>query len=264
MERRMKGNFHVRCGVGEKAAITSKPYLSLYKEIMYLNGVGETSLDWTFWHEAFHIMKKHEPELYKDILKYVESHEILTSQQVENYRQAIHQPEMSESKIKEEMLADAFADMKTGRRIVEEMAKENESLASKLKEFTKKLLNGVQKFFKSKEVQEKYPEVALTNKQFKDFVSRVEENICGLQTDKGKLKEESKGYKILTAVNISHLPYKYAPKKQKNFDVESARELLKKYPSESVKETIQKLSPLGQRNKNYGAEILKEIKSYGR
>ena len=30
MERRMTGNCHVRCGVGEKAEITSKPYLSLF------------------------------------------------------------------------------------------------------------------------------------------------------------------------------------------------------------------------------------------
>lgn len=29
MERRMKGNFHVRCGVGENLEITSKDYLSL-------------------------------------------------------------------------------------------------------------------------------------------------------------------------------------------------------------------------------------------
>ena len=46
--------------------------------------------------------------------------------------------------------------------------------------FTKKLLDGVKKFFKSKEVQEKYPEVILTNKQFKSFVQRVDENICSL------------------------------------------------------------------------------------
>lgn len=30
MERRMTGNCHVRCGVGEKAETTSKPYLSLF------------------------------------------------------------------------------------------------------------------------------------------------------------------------------------------------------------------------------------------
>ena len=31
MERRMRGNSHVRCGGGEKAAITSKPYLFLLR-----------------------------------------------------------------------------------------------------------------------------------------------------------------------------------------------------------------------------------------
>lgn len=29
MERRMRGNSHVRCGVGENPAITSRDYLSL-------------------------------------------------------------------------------------------------------------------------------------------------------------------------------------------------------------------------------------------
>ena len=30
MERRMRGNSHVRCGVGEKVEIISNPYLSLF------------------------------------------------------------------------------------------------------------------------------------------------------------------------------------------------------------------------------------------
>jgi len=30
MERRVKGNFHAGCGTGEKAAIISKSYLSLF------------------------------------------------------------------------------------------------------------------------------------------------------------------------------------------------------------------------------------------
>ena len=229
------------------------------RDTMYVNSKAETSLEWTFWHEAFHIMKKYEPELYEDISNYIERHEVFSSQQIENYRQAIHQPEMNESTVKEEMLADAFADMKTGRRIVEKMAKEESSTAHKFIDFTKKLLDGVKKFFKAKEIKEKYPSVALTNKQFSDFVSRVEENICSVQIDKGKLAKESKGYKILTATNIPHSPYKYAPAKQRKFDVESAAELLKKYPSESVQQVIQDISPLGQKNKNYGKEILQEV-----
>ena len=234
------------------------------RDIMYVNSKAETSMDWTFWHEAFHIMKKYEPELYEDISNYIERHEVFSSQEIENYRRSVNQPKMSETQVKEEMLADAFADMKTGRRIVEKMSEEETSTAQKLIDFTKKLLDGVKKFFKAKEIKEKYPSVALTNKQFKDFVSRVEENICSLQTDKGKLAKESKGYKILTATNIAHSPYKYAPEKQRKFDIESAAELLKKYPRESVQEVIQNFSPLGQKNKNYGKEILQEVRAYGR
>ena len=233
-------------------------------DVMYLNEKAETSLDWTFWHEAFHIMKKHDPELYEDILKHVESHEFFTNQQIEEYREAVKQPKMNKSKVMEEMLADAFADMKTGRRIVEKISKENRSLAQKLADFTKKLLNGVKRFFNAKEVQEKYPEVALTDRQFKNFVERVEENICSVQNSKINIIEESKGYKILTATHIPNSPYKYSPQKQRNFDTESAKELIKKYPSDVVQEVIQGLSPFGHKNKNYGKEVIQGIRNYGR
>lgn len=69
----------------------------------------------------------------------------------------------------------------------------------------------------------------------------MEENICSVQS----AKKISVGYKILQS------PYKYSPKKQKKFDVESAKKLTKKYSAESVKNLIQNLSPLGRKNKNY-------------
>ncbi len=227
-------------------------------DTIYLNSAAETSLDWTFWHEAFHIMKSHEPELYEDILEHVEKEAFFTSQQISDYRKAIEQPNLIESKVVEEMLADAFADMKTGRRIVEQISKKNQSLVNRLVDFTKKLLNGVKKFFKAKEVQEKYPEVALTYKQFKNFVSRVEENICSMK--EGNLDKTSTGYKILQADS----PFKYSHRKQKKFDMEVASKLTQKYSAESVRQVIDELSPLGQQNKNYGREILQEVRSYGR
>ena len=82
-------------------------------------------------------MKKHDPELYEDILKHVESHEFFTNQQIEEYREAVKQPNMSESKVMEEMLADAFADMKTGHRIIEKISKKNRSLADRLQNLQK-------------------------------------------------------------------------------------------------------------------------------
>ena len=229
-------------------------------DTMYLNKASETSLDWTFWHEAFHIMKKHEPELYEDILSHVERHEIFTTQQIEDYRKAVKQPQMSKSRAMEEMLADAFADMKTGRRVFEQISKENQSLADRLAAFTQKLLDGVKKFFKAKEVREKYPAVTLSSKQFKDFVTRIDENICSMQD--GRASKNSTGYKILATT--LHSPYEYAPTKQKQFDIDSAKELTKKYSSDSVQKVIQDLSPLGRQNKNYGKEIMQEVRACGR
>ena len=197
-------------------------------------------------------------------MRHVENHEIFTSQQIEEYRKAVKQPKMSKSKVMEEMLADAFADMKTGRRIVEEITEENRSLAQKLADFTKKLLNGVKKFFNAKEVQEKYPEVALTNLQFRNFTSRIEENISSFEKDKNKFAKESKGYKILKFGKNVNSPYKYKPEQQKKFDVEAAKRLVKKYSVETVGKIIQELSPLGEKNKKYGNDIAKSVKSYGR
>ena len=230
------------------------------RDIIYLNGKSETSLDWAFWHEAFHVMKKHEPELYEDILAHVERHEIFSSQRIENYRKAVKQPKMSKTKAMEEMLADAFADMKTGRRVIEEIAKGNRSLADKLAAFAQKLFDGVKKFFKAKEVREKYPSVTLTSKQFKDFVTRMDENIYAMVGSKAS--KSTKGYKILRAK--AHSPYEYAPTKQKIFDIESAKELNKKYSCESVQKMVQDLSPLGRKNKNYGKEIMQEVRACGR
>ena len=229
-------------------------------DIVYLNGKSETSLDWAFWHEAFHVMKKHEPELYDDILAHVERHEIFTGQQIENYCKAVKQPKMSKVKALEEMLAYAFADMKTGRRVIAEISKENRSLADKLAAFTQKLLDGVKKFFKAKEVREKYPSITLTSKQFKDFATRIDENIYAMRGSKAA--KSSKGYKILSVMTRS--PYEYAPTKQKAFDIESAKELSKKYSSEAIQKMLQDLSPLGRKNKNYGKEIMQEVRACGR
>ena len=52
-------------------------------------------MDWTFWHEAFHAMKKHEPELYADLLCHVEKTEMFSKAQMDDYRAEIHRPHMN-------------------------------------------------------------------------------------------------------------------------------------------------------------------------
>ena len=81
---------------------------------IYVNRDAETSLNWAFWHEAFHAMKDSEPDLYADLLRYTEQNSLFTSQELTDYRKSINQPNMSDSTAMEEMLADAFADLNTG------------------------------------------------------------------------------------------------------------------------------------------------------
>ena len=90
-------------------------------------------------------------------------------------------------------------------------------------------------------------------------MTRVDENICSMQAGKSN---NSTGYKIL--VTVPHSPYQYAPTKQKRFDIDSAKELAKKYSSDSIQQAIQELSPLGRKNKTYGKEIMQEVRACGR
>lgn len=85
-----------------------------------------------------------------------------------------------------------------------------------------------------------------------------------MRDGKSKSAANSTGYKILQAVHIPHSPYQYAPKSQKNFDTAAAKKLAEKYSAESVQQVIQDLSPSGYENKNYGKEIMKEVRAYGR
>jgi len=70
-------------------------------EIFYINVNAEPPLNWVFYHETFHALKKSEPEIYQDLLDYVERENIITAVQIENYRQDLNQPSMSDAKVRE-------------------------------------------------------------------------------------------------------------------------------------------------------------------
>jgi len=135
-------------------------------DILYVNVNSELPYDWVFYHETFHALKKSEPEIYQDLLNFVESENIITPVQIENYKQDVNQPSMTDAKVREELLADAFADLKTGRRILQEMSDKKPTLANKIINFTKKVIDCAKKFFSDKTVQEKFPSVKLSDSQF--------------------------------------------------------------------------------------------------
>ena len=227
-------------------------------DIFYLNANAEVSPEWIFYHETFHALKISEPELYEDLREHVERENIFTPVQIKNYRQAIKQPLLSDSKVVEEMLADAFADLKTGRKILQDMAEKKPTLAKKIIDFTKKILECTKKFFQDE--KKNYPSVSLSDSQFENFAERIEENINAVKVEKNS--ELSKGYKILSA-NF-HSPFTYSPELQKKFDLNATKKLLQKYPLSVVGKIIFSESPLAKKIKNYASNVIHAVAGYSR
>ncbi|MBQ7478457.1 MAG: hypothetical protein IJT01_06120 [Selenomonadaceae bacterium] len=246
------------------------------KDRLYVNQDAEVSMDWVMWHEAFHAMKEHEPELYADLLCHAEKTEMFSKKMMDDYRKEADRPCMSDSEVAEELLADAFADRKTGRRVLQDMAKANPTLLQRLAAFTQRILHGARRFLhlrdskETRELQEKYPGVRLTDGQFRDFSERITETMCSLRDSKNRLMFISKGYRILAAdgkvsedslprlPKCKHSPFRFAPQKQQQFDQRATKELLCHYPQEAVAWAIQTLSPFGERMGQYGRRLVQE------
>ena len=233
-------------------------------------------MDWIMWHEAFHAMKEHEPELYADLLCHAEKTEMFSKQMMDDYRREVKRPCMSDGEVAEELLANAFADHKIGRRILQDMAKANPTLVQRLAAFTQKILQSAQRLLHLREgkssqgLLENYPGVCLTDRQFRDFSERIAENLCSLRDSREQPMFLSKGYRILAADGRAledrlpglshgkHSPFRYAPQKQQKFDRQAAKELLRHYLPEAVARTLQELSPLGKRMGQYGKRLVQE------
>ena len=262
----------------------------------YVNQEAEVSMDWVIWHEAFHAMKEHEPELYTDLLCHAEKTEMFSKQMMDDYRREVKRPCMSDGEVAEELLANAFADRKTGRgqerrilapapalahpvrrrRMLQDMAKANPTLVQRLAAFTQRILQNARRLLHLqdskdiRELQEKYPGVRLTDRQFRDFSERITENLCSLRDSKNQPMFISKGYRILAAdgkvpedslrrlPKYKHSPFRHAPQKQKKFDQRAAQELLRRYPQDAVAWAVQELSPLGKRMGQYGKRLVQE------
>ena len=244
---------------------------------LYVNQDAEVSVDWVLWHEAFHAMKEHEPELYADLLRHAERTEMFSKEQMDGYRAEIQRPRMSDSEVTEELLANAFADRKTSRRVLQDMSKVNPTLVQRLAAFTEKILHSAQRLLHLQdskavsELQGKYPGVRLTDSQFRDFSERITETLCSLQDSREQPMFVSKGYRILAADGKAlkdklprlpcyrHSPFLYAPQKQKKFDIKATQELLRRYPQDAVQKAVQTLSPLGERMWQYGRRLVQEM-----
>ena len=195
---------------------------------------------------------------------------------MDDYRREVKRPCMSDGEVAEELMADAFADRKTGRRMLQDMAKANPTLVQRLAAFTQRILQNARRLLHLQdskdicELQEKYPGVRLTDRQFRDFSERITENLCSLRDSKNQPMFISKGYRILAAdgkvpedslprlPKCKHSPFRHAPQKQQKFDRQAAKELLRHYSPEAVARTLQELSPMGERLGGYGRRLVQE------
>ena len=126
--------------------------------VTFLNTESETSLRWTFWHEALHWMKANNEELFKEIIEDVEKAGAFTKAQLDGYRKAIGAPELSDADVIEEMLADALPDVKKRVPFLKDLGKRNKSLAERFVGWIREVMDRFRDFFHS-------PEMGLTTAQ---------------------------------------------------------------------------------------------------
>ncbi|MEE1362852.1 MAG: glucosaminidase domain-containing protein [Selenomonadaceae bacterium] len=103
--------------------------------IVYLNENSETGLDWVFWHESFHALKRNKPALYRSLLQAVETEgSIINDKAIHRYRDDVGatKEELSDDDVKEELMADAFPDLRERWSMVSALNNANSSVSDKI------------------------------------------------------------------------------------------------------------------------------------
>lgn len=110
-------------------------------DTVYVNRSSEVNPEWVFWHESIHALRRNHEELYDDLMRHIESSEAFTREQLNAYRNKVKQPTLSDIRVKEEMLADVFADIKTQAKFLSSSSKSAPSLAHRIVRYAKGMLN---------------------------------------------------------------------------------------------------------------------------
>lgn len=168
-------------------------HFSPSSDTMYLNRDSEATLPWTFYHEAFHVLRNEDPDLYKDILTFIEKKHAITGYQIDAFRRENHAMNLSDAAVKEELLANAFADQKTARHLIYQMAEEKPSLAGRFLRFTKRLAHRAADFLQKRQKNSG----RLSSLQMQDFSDALD-ILTEQMTVRGGKRPLSKAENILT------------------------------------------------------------------
>jgi hypothetical protein len=136
-----------------------------------LNINSEKPVDWVLWHESFHALAALEPETYKELMDYMDAKAPISQEQIEAYRESVKGYDLPDDVVKQELLADAFADMKKRETMMEQMKESSPGLFGKVSSYFSRVKNMAKDFFFRKD------DVKLTEEQFSHFeyvISQIE------------------------------------------------------------------------------------------
>ena len=216
---------------------------------LLVNRKASTTPQWTFAHECFHVMRQKDPFLYDELISTVEEAQAISKTQLDAYRQSIGAPDMDDQHAKEELLADAFANVQKEKELTRSIAKKDAGLMCRFAAFTKKLLYHAQTFLHRREG-------SLTKDQFDAFKERVETHLHSLKDNEGN-HFIPKGVYVLDTVDSLTRPEEIEPPAMTDrIQTEAARLLLIDEDPKSVRSALIADRPQGKKDPKIDA-ILK-------
>ena len=232
---------------------------------IYLNRNSERPLDWVLSHEAFHALKHKNPNLYDDVLTYVETAEPFTEEQLDAYRVAHKAPDLPDVTVKEELLADAFADRGQQAHLIHGMAVKDASLATRLMNYTKRVAHRFLAFFNIRKADKlKIRQAEAFNQRLDELTEKMQvngrnpladkENVLGADGLPLTMQDADKARYYGPATELMGGSYEG----QRAFDVRMAGELMKKSPREIVSQVIHDESPCG-RMPHYVTSVMEQV-----
>lgn len=112
--------------------------------VSYINrDAVKNSTPWITWHELFHWMKRNNEPLFDKMVEHIKGKAAFTKNQLDNYRAAIGRPDMDDATTIEEMMADAFPEVRQRVPFFRDLAKENTSLYKRLVAFVKRVMDDI-------------------------------------------------------------------------------------------------------------------------
>ena len=134
-----------------------------------LNINSEKPMDWVLWHECFHAFGALEPETYKELTDYMDANAPITREQIEAYKESVKGYDLPDNVVKQELMADAFADMKKRQATMEQMKDKAPGLFGRVSGYFSRVKDKAKEFFFGKE------DVKLTKKQFEVFEQGIKD-----------------------------------------------------------------------------------------